>query len=94
MSDSTARPNGKPKPKSVDKPVESPPKEWTITSKLGLVAALLVALTGVLSQIEPAVEAAESACNAFGLCGRTPTPLNCSDYSKLSKEEIEACQQL
>jgi hypothetical protein len=85
----------KPKPaSSTDSEVEVR-KEWPITRRLGLLSAFLIALTLVLSQVEPAVEAAVKACKAFGGCNfeYPQQKLSCDDYSKLSAEEIGICQK-
>ena len=58
------------------------------TAYLALLAAFLAALTGLLSQIPPAVDAARKACVAVMLCRKT---IDCKDLTTLTARQLQEC---
>jgi SEFIR domain len=103
-TDAAQRPDVGPVPEINDQPAaNSDPKsnkpqapadskkgtKWRVNQWLVLVGGFLAALTAILAQIPPVVEAASKACAAVRICWENP----CSDITKLTGEEWQKCLQ-
>jgi hypothetical protein len=68
--------------------IPAEPRNWSVTAYIGLVAAFVAALTGLLSQIPPAVDAVRGACVALMICRKA---IDCTDRANLTFKEVLEC---